>query len=194
LLWTLELALISLWGIPELELEEVEGLLLDGFVLWSLDCDELDGEVALPDVEGEVLCELLEEDDGDELDGELWSDCGRVEVLELLDELLGEVLDWLLLGDVLDWLLLGDVLDWSLLLELGAADVDDEDEEDGVWLLEGSWSELCGCADVGFCVVLWALDGDCCWSGKVFGVVVVWDAVPWANAHPALIASTIPSR
>jgi hypothetical protein len=41
-----------------------------------------------------------------------------------------------------------------LLLELGAADVEDEDEEDGVWLLEGSWSELCGCADVGFCDVL----------------------------------------
>lgn len=55
-------------------------------------------------VEGEALCELPEED-GDELDdGELWSDCGRVDVLELLDdELLGEALDWLLLlGVVLD--------------------------------------------------------------------------------------------
>ena len=78
--------------------------------LWSVELE--DGEVALPEVEGEVLCELLEEEDGDELDGgEAWSDCGRVEELELDDELLGEVLDWLLLGDALDWLLLGDALD-----------------------------------------------------------------------------------
>ncbi len=47
-------------------------------------------------------------------------------------ELLGDEL----LGEALDWLLLGVVLDWSLLLELGAADVDDEEE--GVWLLDGS--------------------------------------------------------
>ena len=73
---------MSLCGIPELELEAPDWLLLDGFVLWLLDDEELDeglelwsveleGEVALPEVEGEVLCELLE-DDGDELDdGEL---------------------------------------------------------------------------------------------------------------------------
>jgi len=85
----------------------------------------------LPEVEGEVLCELLEEDDGAELDeGELWSDWGSVDVLELL-------LEELPFTDGLDWLLLGAAVDWSLLLlELGAADVDDE--EDGVWLLEGS--------------------------------------------------------
>jgi len=73
---------MSLCGIPELELEAPDWLLLDGFVLWLLDDEELDeglelwsveleGEVALPEVEGEVRCELLE-DDGDELDdGEL---------------------------------------------------------------------------------------------------------------------------
>jgi hypothetical protein len=73
---------MSLCGIPDLELEAlgellvdgllVEELLLEGLVLWSGELEE--GEVALPEVEGEVLCELLE-DDGDELDdGEAWSD------------------------------------------------------------------------------------------------------------------------
>ena len=108
---------MSLCGIPEAELEApdwllVEGLALlsvdgvaelDGFVLWSVELEE-EGEVALPEVEGEVLCELLE-DDGAELDdGELWSDCGRVELLELLVEELPftDGLGWLLLGDALD--------------------------------------------------------------------------------------------
>ena len=59
----------------------------------------------LPEVEGEVLCELLEEDDGAELDeGELWSDWGSVDVLELLLEELPftDGLDWLLLGAAVD--------------------------------------------------------------------------------------------
>jgi hypothetical protein len=70
-------------------------------VLWSV---EVEGAVALPEVEGEVLCELLE-DDGAELDeGELWSDWGSVDVLELLLEELPftDGLDWLLLGAALD--------------------------------------------------------------------------------------------
>ena len=71
-------------------------------MLWSV---EAEGAVALPEVEGEVLCELLE-DDGAELDeGELWSDWGRVDVLELLLEELPftDGLDWLLLlGAALD--------------------------------------------------------------------------------------------
>ena len=73
---------MSLCGIPELELEAPDWLLLDGFVLWLLDDEELDeglelwsveleGEVALPEVEGEVLCELLEEDGEELADGEL---------------------------------------------------------------------------------------------------------------------------
>ena len=71
-------------------------------MLWSV---EVEGAVALPEVEGEVLCELLE-DDGAELDeGELWSDWGSVDVLELLLEELPftDGLDWLLLlGAALD--------------------------------------------------------------------------------------------
>ena len=103
---------MSLCGIPEAELEAPDWLLVEGVALLSVDgVAELDGfalwsvdGAALPEVEGEVLCELLE-DDGAELDdGELWSDCGRVELLELLVEELPftDGLDWLLLGDVLD--------------------------------------------------------------------------------------------
>jgi len=72
---------MSLCGIPEAELEApdwlpVEGFALlsgggvaelDGFALWSVAELEEEGEVALPEVAGEVLCELLE-DDGAELD------------------------------------------------------------------------------------------------------------------------------
>jgi hypothetical protein len=72
LLWTSELPLISLCGIPEAELEAPDWLLVEGVALWLLEGDELDeGFVLWSVVEGEALCELLEED-GEELDdGEL---------------------------------------------------------------------------------------------------------------------------
>jgi hypothetical protein len=113
-----ELPLISLWGIPEAELllwEPVElapveddGVALwllelapvedDGFAVWSLELLE-EGDVLweLLELEGDVLCELLElEAEGVELEeGAFWSDCGRVDELELLllgvVELLGEL-------------------------------------------------------------------------------------------------------
>ena len=70
--------------------------------------------------EGDALCELLGAD-GVEL---LWSDCGMVE-LELLDDGLA-------------------VCPLLLVLVLGAAVLELEDDDDGVWLLEeGSWSD-CG--------------------------------------------------
>lgn len=54
------------------------------------------------------------------LDGAVWSDCGIAEGLDVLDGL----------------------VDWSLLLVLGAAE--DGAVADGVWLVAGVWSELCG--------------------------------------------------
>jgi len=83
---------MSLCGIPEAELEAPDWLLVEGFALLSVDgVAELDGFALL-------------EDEGAELDdGELWSDWGRVDVLELLvEELPTDELDWLLLGAVLD--------------------------------------------------------------------------------------------
>jgi hypothetical protein len=68
-----------------------------------------------------VLCELLGAE-GAEL---LWSDCG----VELLDGLLEDGLA---------------VCPLLLVLVLGAAVLELEDDDDGVWLLEeGSWSD-CG--------------------------------------------------